>query len=213
MFRDADGNDPDVVLFDVTTQNNDNNNRDKKIIQAGKSIQNLSNTFQVLAHGAFTSEGSYMRNVVNGNFVAGEAGKIKNADSFDKAFSGCAEWNTGKDKQGFSVILYACNTGRGENSLAAKISAKYDKINVIAPTRQLALTKDKGILGVYGTNKDGTINKNDPGYWLVYQKGKVVEAYDATWVPGTSTKGHKVDLKAIPKDHYNGATANKEFNK
>jgi RHS repeat-associated protein len=201
MYVDKNGNEPDVVLFDVTKTPND-----QKLVDNGKSIPTLQNTFQVLAHG----NPNYMRNVVNGTKVEGNAGKINNADAFDQAFNSYDEWNTGKNTGGFNVVLYSCNTGKGKNSLASKISSKYGKINVIAPTRQNWVYSN-GEVGVYGTKEDGTMNKEDPGYWLVYQNGKVVEAYDANWQPGSSTKEHKVDLNNIPESHYNGETSNKEY--
>jgi len=209
MFVDRDGKKVDVALFDVTNNTPDINASEQRLVSAGEKIPTVNNSFQVLAHG----NNMYMRNVVEGKKVAGVKGQIKDAATFDNAFSNNTKWNNGKNTAGFNLILYSCNTGRGKNSLAAKISAKYEKINVIAPTRQMWTSSISGVFGVYGQNDDGTINRNDPGYWLVYQKGKVVEAYDATWVPGTSTKGHKVDLKDIPANHYNGETAPKEFNK
>jgi hypothetical protein len=200
-YRDVNGKDPDVSLFDIIKTPND-----QKLIDYGKSIPRLPNTFQVLAHG----NPSFMRNVVKGTKVEGDAGKINSADAFDKAFNGFDEWNTGKNTSGFNLVLYSCNVGRGKNSLASKISSKYGGINVIAPTRQMWVSSN-GKVEIYGSNDDGSMNKDDPGYWLVYQKGKVVEAYDATWQPGKSTKGHKVDLSTIPQDHYNGSTDSKEF--
>jgi RHS repeat-associated protein len=201
-YVDPDGREPDVYLFDITRTP-----ADQAIINAGKLIPTLPNTFQVLAHGAFGNNKSYMRNVVDGKKVEGEAGQIKDADSFDNAFSGNEEWNVGKNTNGFNVILYSCNTGRGQTSLASKLSAEYEKVNVIAPTRQVHLNTKDGLIGVYGTNDDGS---QDSGYWLVYQKGKVVEAYDSNWKPGSSTQGHKVDLKDISSIHYNGKTGRKE---
>jgi hypothetical protein len=205
MLVDKDGNKVDVALFDVSKTS-----KDATLVKAGKKIPSVPNAFQVLAHG----NPNFMRNVVNGVKVEGNAGKINSAAAFDNAFSDNAEWNNGKNTSGFSLILYSCNTGSGDKSIASKISEEYDKINVIAPTKQ-GWFKDSGngIIGLYGKNEDGAINKDDPGYWIVYQKGKAVEAYDATWVPGTSTDGHKVDLKDIPASHFSGETATKEFNK
>jgi hypothetical protein len=199
ILVDPDGEDVDVSLFDTKKTP-----KDGRIVNYGKKIPTVSNSFQVLAHG----NSLYMRNVQNGEKVTGEAGQINSAERFDQAFSNNKEWQNGKNTKGFNVILYSCNTRRGQNSLASKISDAYENINVIAPTRQVHISND-GTTGVYGTNSDGSKNTTDPGYWIVYQKGVAVEAYDATWQPGGSTEGHRVDLKIIPESHYKGSTDSK----
>lgn len=49
------------------------------------------------------------------------------------------------------------------------------------------------------------------GYFI--RKVRAVQAFDATWEPGTSTEGHEVDLSIIPKDHYNGDIGKKDVSK
>ena len=197
--RELEGLEADVYLFDIQT-----NKQDIPLVKAAQNLPNVPNAFQVVGHG----NQRFIRNVIDGKL----AGELNDSKSFDKAFSNNEEWNTGKETPGFLLILYSCNTGRGENSIAAKISSKYKNINVIAPTRQVWM-KTNGEVEVRRRKSDGTKDENDPGYWLLYQNGKAVEAYDSLWQPGLSTKDHKVNLEDIPKDHYSGSISEKEFYK
>ncbi|MBO2526526.1 MAG: hypothetical protein CW341_12700 [Bacteroidetes bacterium] len=194
--RELEGLEADVYLFDVQT-----NKQDITLVKAAQNLPNIPNAFQVVGHG---NQG-FIRNVINGKL----ADALYDAKSFNDAFSNNKEWDKGKETPGFSLILYSCNTGRGENSIAAKISSKYKNINVIAPTRQVWI-KTNGEVEVRRKKNDGTKDENDPGYWLVYQKGKPVEAYDSLWQPGLSTKDHKVltsslrTPEVIVKEFFNG---------
>jgi RHS repeat-associated protein len=197
--RELEGLEADVYLFDIQTNEND-----IVLVKASQNLPHIPNSFQVVGHGNPMG----IRNVVDGK----RAGRLENAKSFNNAFKNNEEWNKGKERPGFTLILYSCNTGRGSNSFAAKISSKYKNINVIAPTRQVWM-KTNGEVEVRRRKDDGTRDENDPGYWLLYQNGKAVEAYDSLWQPGLSTKGHKVNLEDIPKDHYSGGISEKEFYK
>ncbi len=95
---DPDGEDVDVSLFDTKKTP-----KDGRIVNYGKKIPTVSNSFQVLAHG----NSLYMRNVQNGEKVTGEAGQINSAERFDQAFSNNKEWQNGKNTKGFNVILYS----------------------------------------------------------------------------------------------------------
>jgi hypothetical protein len=197
--RELEGLEADVYLFDVQT-----NKQDIPLVKAAQNLPHVPNAFQIVGHG----NQRLIRNVIEGKL----AGELNDANSFNKAFSNNEEWNKGKETPGFLLILYSCNTGRGENSIAAKISSKYKNINVVAPTRQVWM-KTNGKVEVRRKNDDGTKDEKDPGYWLLYQSGKPVEAYDSQWQPGLSTKEHKVNLEDIPKDHYSGSISEKEFYK
>lgn len=72
----------------------------------GKNLKYTPNSFTVLAHGNV----GYFRDVQNGNKVEGAAGEIRNTKMFDNRFKDYKEWNEGKIKKGFSLILYACIT-------------------------------------------------------------------------------------------------------
>ena len=198
-YVDPSGEEPDIFMFALT---------DKKyntFLNGSKHIKERNDAFQVMAHG----NPQLMRIVKNGKIVDGDNGKINSAEKFNEVFKNNEKWNNGKNTKGFSVILYSCNTGKGKNSLAHKLSAKYQNITVIAPSSKVWFSSN-GLLGTYNTTNDGERDENDPGYWLVYQKGKVVSAYDATWIPGESTEGHQVDISKIPQDHLNGVSIGKK---
>ena len=197
---DPDGEDPDIFMFSLE------DNKLSIFNKASKFIQQRNNAFQIMAHGNHL----WMREVRNGKITEGNNGKIDSAKKFDEVFKDNQKWNEGKYQKGFELILYSCNTGRGEKSLASKISKEYSDITVIAPTRQIQFS-EKGISGVYSEDKKG--NK-DFGYWIVFQNGKAVEAYDSSWIPGTSSNGHKINLKEIPKGHIDGIDiGEKEYKK
>ncbi|UQB68882.1 SpvB/TcaC N-terminal domain-containing protein [Epilithonimonas zeae] len=203
-FIDPNGKQVDVTLFDINKTPGD-----ATLVKAGQKMQYVPNSFTIIAHGNV----GYMRDVKQGKKVEGEAGQIRNTKMFDARFNSYKEWNEGKNKKGFNLILYSCNTGGGgENSLPTKLSTDYQKLTVIAPTRQMWSTVN-GFVGVYGATEEHKMDKTDPGYWLVFQKGKLVAAYDSTWEPGKSTKGHKVDIKKIPESHYNGPYDKKDIKK
>jgi hypothetical protein len=201
-FIDPNGKQVDVIMFE-------NIAKEQALISAGSKVKSVSNSLQILAHG----NPKYMRNVDDkGSKIVGEKGQINSAVRFNERFKDNKEWQTGKTRKGFKVILYSCNVGRGKNSLASKISKYYSNITIIAPTRQGWFTSE-GLIGTYGTTSAGKLDKNDPGYWILYQNGKAVEAYDATWKPGESTEGHKVDLKNVPSSHYEGDIEKKDYSK
>ncbi|MBO7465548.1 MAG: hypothetical protein J6T56_06850, partial [Bacteroidales bacterium] len=192
-YVDPSGEEPDIFMFALTEE------KYNIFLNGSKHIKERSDAFQVMAHG----NPQWMREVKNGEKVVGNNGMINSAEKFNEVFKNNEKWNNGKNTKGFSVILYSCNTGKGKESLAHKLSAKYQNITVIAPSSKVWFSSN-GLLGTYNSTKDGKRDENNPGYWLVYQKGKVVSAYDATWVPGESTEGHQVDISKIPKDHLNG---------
>lgn len=182
------------------------NAKEKRLKMAGEKIKPIKNAFQVMGHG----NPLFMRSVdENGNKIKGKNGEINSAKKFDERFDNNKEWAKGKTQKGFRLILYSCNTGRGGNSLACKLSKSYPKITVIAPTRQGWFSSSSGFVGIYDENN----GEKETGYWIIYQGGKAVAAYDSTWEPGTSTKGHEVDLKSIPESHYNGSIGEKNYDK
>src|SRR5690625_2685502 len=168
------------------------------------NVKNLQNAFQVNGHG----NSKYMLNYIDGKGV----GKIDGPISFNKRFEDNEKWQSNKNRKGFKLILHSCNVGNGENSLAARISKYYENISVIAPTRYLWGT-DSQFTGVYDKDDKGNKDLKNPGYWIIYQRGIAVGAYDATWYPGASTKEHKVDLKDIPSSHYDGEIGEKDYSK
>jgi hypothetical protein len=205
-YIDPNGKQTDAVMFDVTNNTTEINKKEARLVSASFNFKNYSNSFQVMCHG----NPSFMRDVcIKGN----KAGEIDGPNTFNERFKDDNKWQTGKETKGFNLILLSCNTGRGKNSVASKISKGNTKINVIAPTRQMWADSFWGYAGVYGKTDEGEKNLNDPGYWIVYQKGIAVSAYDATWEPGSPTAGHEVKLSDVPSSHYNGVIGIKETKK
>ena len=183
------------------------------------NVPQIENALQINAHG----NTKLMENYVNG-VRSKSIRNINGPITFNNAFKDNKEWLEGRYKEDFKVILYSCNVGTGKNSLAARISKKFDKIQVIAPSRYLWGTPTE-FTGVYDETKDE--KKGDPGYWLVYKGGKVIAAYDATWEPGTpdvevtssflgipiTTHNHRVDLSTIDSSHYDGEFVEKKSKK
>jgi RHS repeat-associated protein len=71
------------------------------------------------------------------------------------------------------VILYSCNTGKGNNSIAEQLSKTKSFPDVQAPNRQIWYNRpwfwSSGPDKVYGKMPDGkTINPNDPGTMVEY---------------------------------------------
>jgi RHS repeat-associated protein len=192
---DPDGEDPDIFLFPLEDKSY------SVFYKGSKFIKQRDNAFQIMAHG----NSSCMREVRNGKNVPESEGEINSAQKFDNVFRNNSKWNLGKHKKGFSVVLFSCNTGKGNNSLAMNLSLEYQNITVIAPSRQIWFS-EKGFIGIYGKTESKKRNEADPGYWLVFQNGKVVAAYDSTWIPGESTKGHDVEISTIPKGHIDGVS-------
>ncbi|MFA7688215.1 MAG: RHS repeat-associated core domain-containing protein [Moheibacter sp.] len=202
-YIDPNGKQVDVVLKSSKEIKELTNNGTTKA--KWDNVPQMKNSLQVNAHGNPNLMWNFDK---NGKRLSDINGPI----TFNKRFENNKEWQTGKTKKGFNLVLYSCRVGNGKKSLAARLSDYYENITVIAPSQYLWGTDSK-FTGVYGKDADGNKDKSNPGYWFLYQDGKVVGAYDATWEPGTSTKGHEVDLSTIPESHYNGEFGEKDLSK
>jgi hypothetical protein len=76
-----------------------------------------------------------------------------------------------KKKPHSTIVLNACNTGKGDNSIAQKIS-KYLHTTVIAPDQYVwgAGPIDAGTWG----ESNGHIDLTHPGHWRVFKDGVFV---------------------------------------
>lgn len=73
-------------------------------------------------------------------------------------------------KPGDPVVLYACRTGKGENSFAEQFARKYGS-DVTAPNRQVWYNQNIGQPGptwINGKNVDGTRNESDVGRMITF---------------------------------------------
>jgi hypothetical protein len=82
--------------------------------------------------------------------------------------------------QNMPVILYSCNTGVGNNSLAAELSKFHP--TVVAPDGVIGviekfITAPK--LGIFKSDeRTGEIDESSPRQWKVFSHGKEVASYD-----------------------------------
>ena len=72
-------------------------------------------------------------------------------------------------KPGMPVVFQACNTGRGDNSIAERFSRDFNT-PTMAPDRQLWYSPIGVDTVPTGKNPDGSANSNDSGQW--HQFGK-----------------------------------------
>ena len=83
--------------------------------------------------------------------------------------AGCAE--------NMPVILYSCNTGVGDDSLASELS-RFHPI-VVAPDGVIAKFVTVSRPGIFkGDERSGTVDENTPKQWRVFSHGKVIASYD-----------------------------------
>ena len=121
---DPDGEDPDIFMFPLEDKSY------SVFYKGSKFIKQRDNAFQIMAHG----NSSCMREVRNGKNVPESEGEINSAQKFDNVFRNNSKWNLGKHKKGFSVVLFSCNTGKGNNSLAMNLSLEYGQLNISGRT-------------------------------------------------------------------------------
>ena len=129
--------------------------------------------------------------------------EIRNGVDFELYFMNTAEENlfqkNTKENKQTVIVLYACNTGKGENPVGQQLSLDLGTI-VIAPSEyvQVASTSD---IQVY----DDGIFFNTGGFWNVFFKGELMEqinGYDSRWCFG------KFGQNAVQlKDFLKGKTA------
>jgi hypothetical protein len=75
------------------------------------------------------------------------------------------------------VILYSCNTGAGNNPLAAELSHYHP--TVVAPDGVIAEFITASKPGIFkGDEQTGVIDENAPKQWKVFSHGREIAAYD-----------------------------------
>lgn len=75
------------------------------------------------------------------------------------------------------VILYSCNTGVGESSLAAELSQFHPV--VVAPDGVIAKFITASKPGIFkGDESSGTIDDQSPRQWNVFSHGRKISSYD-----------------------------------
>ena len=72
-------------------------------------------------------------------------------------------------KPGTKIKLNACNTGKGDNSIAQKLS-KILQTTVVAPD-QFTWTAGPIDMGTWGATQSGNMDVTQPGHWNTFVNG------------------------------------------
>lgn len=91
------------------------------------------------------------------------------------------------------IVLHACETGKGENSIAQQLSAQLPNTIVIAPNENVAVDKTSNKeLGTYKTrtvtNEKGenVLTTDGVGAWTIFREGKPIISFDGSTKPNAS---------------------------
>ena len=87
-------------------------------------------------------------------------------------------WQNTEDKSTLTIVLLACYTGQGENSIAQQISKLLPDVTIIAPTEEVKAFSDDKNIQIYGVyvNEAQWGDQDDPecgGKWVVIKSGDV----------------------------------------
>ena len=91
------------------------------------------------------------------------------------------------------IVLHACETGKGENSIAQQLSAQLPNTIVIAPNENVAVDKTTNKeLGTYKTrtvtNEKGenVLTTDGVGAWTIFREGNPIVSFDGSTKPNAS---------------------------
>jgi RHS repeat-associated protein len=143
--------------------------------------------------------------------IEGQKVKIQDAETFNKILSEQSEkWKNRKEGDILTVILHSCNTGRGNSSIAQKLSIAFKNVKFIAPTERDYFSRwgEKGTYkaqyadtdGSYKTDENGKViskeRSDELGSWRVFLDGKETGKYKGNWTPKENpTKADEVLYK------------------
>ena len=109
------------------------------------------------------------------------------AEGFVSYISGNSElWKTTEDKSSIVIVLISCETGKGDNSIAQKISDLLPEVTIIAPTEEVKAGKYGIVTQIIGVAKQEAENAAqcmDPNYsgqWRMFKGGVQIGISDAT---------------------------------
>ena len=111
--------------------------------------------------------------------------RIKSVSEFkQKVLSKSNIWKNKKRNNDVTIILHSCQTGKGDNSFAEKISEELKGVTVIAPTENISVNIVNKTSEVKTLVKDssGTVNGERTGNWKVLTNGEVLKYFNSTWV-------------------------------
>jgi hypothetical protein len=126
----------------------------------------------IFAHGGEDSFTAYDSN--NGKYRIRTVGEFK---SFLKANS--KKWNERKNNESITIVLHSCNTGKGKNSFAQKMSKQMKNVTIIAPNEELGITTNYN--EIVRDKESGKI-----GMWMTFKNGKVVDSENGSTHPNLS---------------------------
>ena len=110
-------------------------------------------------------------------------------------------WKSTKDKSSLIIVLISCETGKGDNPIAKKISELIPDVTVMAPTEEIRAFGQGDLTAIGGSGKSGakTVKElGDPKYsgqWNYYKNGALID---------TSKDGYMYQIyRQQPKDENN----------
>lgn len=119
----------------------------------------------------------------------------------EKVFSNSNAWkkHTQEGTQAV-IVLHACETGQGDNSIAQSISELLPNTMVIAPNENVAVStkgENSKEIGSYKTKQDssGKTVSNGVGAWRMFRNGKEIGSFAGTSAP---------NIKCPEKTHIEG---------
>ena len=184
-FIDPDGKEK-LIFFDPK-KGNEERKRATAILISGAEKSKDDGAIHIFSHG--NNQGLYPE-------TGGKTEGIKTKNQFISFLDKHSDtWKDRKEGETITIILHSCNTGKGEESIAEKLS-NIKGVRIIAPDNPDYISEN-GELGTYipkYQNEDGTYKQDKNGIpmkqksdkegnWRVFERGKEVNAYRGSWNP------------------------------
>ena len=170
LFLDPDGQEK-IIAFDEEKRN------DRILITASSKFQeqNERTEIHLFAHG---NEQEIAFHTEEGKLI------VSTPEQLLKYLHENSEiWNIPSGEK-LTLVLQSCNTGKGEDSFAQKVSNHpgFNNVTVIAPN-EFVSGSTKGIDGAYKKNIWGKVDLNQPGRWRIFEGGVEINSFSGGWKP------------------------------
>jgi len=100
-------------------------------------------------------------------------------------------WKSTEDKSSLTIVLISCETGKGDNPIAKKISELIPEVIVMAPTEEIRTFGQGDVTTIGGSGKSGAQTVKElgkpeySGQWRYYKNGELT---------GTSKDGYMYQI-------------------
>ncbi|MFB5622930.1 MAG: RHS repeat domain-containing protein, partial [Nitrosarchaeum sp.] len=162
---------------------NSNDSRNTKIINSANNYPENDPVIHIWAHGSPTNI-----NIPQGNTET----PIYNEDQLNGYLSNVSQVWQEKEENSFSIIVFhCCETGKGEDNFAQKISEseKFKNVLIVAPNENVAVSDQNEVeIGVFTSHKENVNGemkdvKGDKGAWIFYLNGNKVNSMEGDSKP------------------------------